>query len=43
MTEHLSYVFAASVNILISKQPAQSFTLSLTTTTHFTMIYLNIS
>jgi len=39
--------FAASVHILISKQPAPllppSFTLSLPTATHFTMIYLNLN
>jgi len=44
---HIFVNFDASVHILISKQPAQllppSFTLNLTTATHFTITYLNIS
>jgi len=44
---HTFVNFAASVDILISKQPAPllppSFTVSLTTATHFTMTYLTIN
>ena len=44
---HIFVNFDASVHIFISKQPAPlpppSFTLSLTTATHFSITYLNIS